>query len=102
MPAQRSCAAKKPHKTPRMHSKNQNVREGCAKMSFMFTNICKTHEATNFGPNRAIVATINFGDVHGTSVLTRFGDRAKKTRAIFLMVLKKEEEFLMQRYDAKV
>ena len=94
MPAQRSCAAKKPHKTPRTDSKNQNVREGCAKMSFMFTNICKTHGMRHLRPNRAIVATINFGDVHGTSVLTRFGDRAKKTRAIFPMVLKKEEEIV--------
>ena len=64
-------------------------------MAFMYTIICKTHCDHTSRPNRLRVATLFFGDVPGASVLTRFADRAKKTQAIFLMGLKKEQEFLM-------
>ena len=71
-------------------------------MTFMYTNICKTHGKRNSRPNRLRVATLFFGDVPGASVFTRFADRAKKQASIFLGVLKREEEILLRRYDAKI
>ena len=71
-------------------------------MTFMYTNICKTHGQARLRPNRLRVATLFFGDVSGASVLTRFADRAKKQASIFLGVLKREEEILLRRYDAKI
>ena len=68
----------------------------------MYTNICKTHGKRNSRPNRLRVATLFFGDVPGASVFTRFADRAKKQASIFLGVLKREEEILLRRYDAKI
>ena len=71
-------------------------------MTFMYTNICKTLGVRNSRPNRLRVATLFFGDVPGASVFTRFADRAKKQASIFLGVLKREEEILLRRYDAKI
>ena len=102
MPAQRLCAAKNRIRRLGTHHKNAKHREGCLKISFMYTTICKTHGATHSRPNRLRVATLFFGHVSGASVLTRFADRAKKQPSIFLGVLKREEEILLRRYDAKI
>jgi len=71
-------------------------------MSFMYTIICKTQWCKDSRPNRLRVATFFFGNVPGASVFTRFADRAKKQASIFLGVLKREEEILLRRYDAKI
>ena len=102
MPAQRLCVAKNRTRRHGTNDKNAKQREGCSKMSFMYTIICKTHGVRNSRPNRLRVATLFFGHVPGASVLTRFADRAKKQASIFLGVLKREEEILLRRYDAKI
>ena len=102
MPAQRLCAAKNRIRMLGTNRKNAKQRQGCLKTSFMYTNICKTHGSTHSRPNRLRVATLFFGDVSGASVFTRFAERAKKQASIFLGVLKREEEILLRRYDAKI